>query len=340
MRRFILLLSAVLILGCPSPAKRPIPDAKMSGWSPAGLAELREFSDSIGSAAVMIVTSGKTVDAWGDLSHRYRAHSIRKSFLSALCGIAIEEGSLELEATLESLDIDDRNPALRSSERQATVMQLLQSRSGVYHPAASEERSARESRPPRGSHQPGTFWYYNNWDFNALGTIFEQASGRGIDEAFQDWIAGPIGMQDFRPEDFRYQLEPEHSIHPSYKFRISARDLARFGQLFLDEGRWGREQIVPADWVRLSTEVHSPTGSKGSKSGFGLMWWVAAESAADLGIPPGAFTASGSRGQRLTVLPDIDTVVVHLMDTDDRDGPRIGTSTYNEFLARLMRARR
>jgi len=57
-------------------------------------------------------------------------------------------------------------------------------------------------RPERSSPAPGTFWYYNNWDFNALGTIFDQLSGEeSIYTEFEKRIAGPIGMQDYHPAE-------------------------------------------------------------------------------------------------------------------------------------------
>ena len=85
-----------------------------------------------------------------------------------------------------------------------------------------------KQRPARGSHEPGTFWYYNNWDFNALGTIYEHATGTGIYDALDRLIAKPIGMQDYRPEDGVY-FPGAASIHRAYPLRMSARDLARFG---------------------------------------------------------------------------------------------------------------
>jgi len=57
------------------------------------------------------------------------------------------------------------------------VRMLLEARSGVYHAALYETPAMAKQRPARGSHEPGTFWYYNNWDFNALGTIYEHATG-------------------------------------------------------------------------------------------------------------------------------------------------------------------
>ena len=127
----------------------------------------------------------------------------------------------------------------------------------------------------RGSHAPGTFWYYNNWDFNALGTIFDQETGQeSVYQAFQAWVADPIGMQDLDIERLSYAYEPQ-SIHPYYGFRISARDLARFGQLYLQDGAWQGRQVVPAEWVAESTVPYSRTGQSGTYSGYGYMWWIA-----------------------------------------------------------------
>ncbi len=306
-------------------------------WSEEGLEAVRSFSDSIGTAAFLLLTNGAVEASWGNIAKPFRAHSIRKSLLSALVGISVTAGELDLDITLGELGINDRE-LLTDAERTATVLDLLRSRSGVYHPAASETVEARSTRPPRGSHPPGSHWYYNNWDFNALGTIYASARGQTVGDAFRDRIARPLGMQDYDEDrDFRYQLEPHLSRHPAYKFRLSARDLARFGQLFLQRGHWDGATVVPETWITESTRVHSHTGDSGTKSGYGLMWWVVATDRA--GLPQGSFTASGSGGQRLTVIPQLQTVVVHLMDTDVEGGPRIGTSTYDALLRRLMEAR-
>src|SRR4029434_4997142 len=131
------------------------------------------------------------------------------------------------------------------------VIDLLQARSGVYLPAAAEAKEMRDARPARASHAPGTFWYYNNWDFNVLGTIFRQATGEDIFKAIDQRIARPIGMQDYRPKDGVYGLEV-YSVHPAYGFRVSARDLARFGLLYLHRGRWRDKQLIPQSWVEAS----------------------------------------------------------------------------------------
>jgi CubicO group peptidase (beta-lactamase class C family) len=170
---------------------------EVAGWSSAKLAEAEAFAKKINSAAVLVLYDGKVLVSWGDVAKKYKLHSIRKPLLSALYGVYWGRGKIRLDATLEELQIDDIPPALTRKEKRATVGDLLKSRSGVYHEAAAESRDMTAARPERGSHPPGTFFYYNNWDFNALGAIFEKAAGARIFEAFKSEIAEPIGMEDF-----------------------------------------------------------------------------------------------------------------------------------------------
>ncbi len=285
-------------------------DPDKLGWSPDDLDDVHAYAASIGTASLLIVQHGRVVDSFGEIAARREINSVRKSLLSALIGIAVAEGKVDLDATLGSLGIDDRPPALSQAEKQATVRELLQARSGVYHPALYETAAEKRLRPARGSHAPGSFWYYNNWDFNVLGTIYEHAVGASIFDSFAQRIATPIGMQDYRARDGRY-VRGADSIHPAYPLHMSARDLARFGLLYLRRGQWRQRAIVPAAWVAESTTGVSPT--RGGDAEYAWLWWAGLpdSGAAGLKLPPGAFWAEGHGGQYLIVDPLNDMVVVH-----------------------------
>ncbi|MES2179789.1 MAG: serine hydrolase [Gemmatimonadota bacterium] len=316
--------------------------AEALGWSSRDLAEVRKTVESMGSAAFMIVTRGKVVAAWGDTSKTFLTHSIRKSFLSALMGIAVAGGQLDTGATLAALGIDEKKTPLTAAERQARVADLMRARSGIYLAAAGEVESMRIDRPARRSHPAGTHWYYNNWDFNALGTIYRRSTGEDIFQAINTRIAGPIGMQDFRPTEGEYYFE-EPSEHPGFIFRISARDLARFGVLYLNRGRWGERVVIPGSWVDASVRSYSvtsgPSRSAAGFSGYGFMWWIQTEAVAhpEFRIPDGTFTAAGAGGQYLTVIPQIETVIVNLMNTDQGLGS--GGPEWDSILGLILAAR-
>ena len=290
-----------------------------AGWSKEKLAAAREYAnaDSIHTSAVMIVQGGEVVDEWGDFDKKIDSYSVRKSLLSALYGIYSSEGVIDINQTLEQLGINDSPDLLTKEEKQARVVDLLRARSGVYHLVDFETASMTKNRPTRGSHAPGTFWYYNNWDFNVLGTIFEKKTGMKIGEAFYQRIAKPIGMQDFKPSDVFYFGGPA-SIHPTYHFEITARDMARFGLLYLRHGRWNEKQIVPEDWVEKSSHASEMVKANGTDlGGYEYLWWV------DYGgvhFPevsvPGIFSARGAGAHFLFIIPTLDLVIVHRTDND------------------------
>jgi CubicO group peptidase (beta-lactamase class C family) len=235
---------------------------EQAGWQAGKLATIKAYLEEIGSTSAMIVQHGVVVAAWGDVAHKSNLHSCRKSLLSSLIGIAVADGKINLDDTLEKLGIDDNKPALTSKEKQATVRDLLEARSGVYHPTVYETKGMEEHKPRRGSHAPGTFWYYNNWDFNTLGFIYERAVGEKIFDPYYTRIAQPISMQDFKPQDGHY-ITGADTRFPAYVFDMSARDFARFALLYLHGDKWNGRQVVPEDWVKASTRPYSDTESGG-----------------------------------------------------------------------------
>ncbi|MBN1441917.1 MAG: serine hydrolase, partial [Planctomycetes bacterium] len=308
-----------------------------AGWSSEKLLEAETYAGSIDTAAVVVVHGGRIVWEWGETSRPFMCHSMRKSILSLLYGNHVADGRIDLGWTLERLGIDDREESLTEIEKRATVEMLLQARSGIYHPALYEAPGMKARRPARGSHAPGTFWYYNNWDFNALGTIFENLTGRSIFEEFEERLARPLGMQDFDREKHTEYVTGPDSVHPAYPFQLSARDLARLGLLCARGGRWRDEQIVPRLWMVLSTRSFSDAGEAG---GYGYMWWIAAggKHVPGAALPDGSYSARGYRGHYVLVVPQWDLVIVHRVDTF-APSHRVTHEQFGELLRRILEAR-
>ena len=299
-------------------------DPATAGWTATALQPLRDYAELRKPTALMLVQNGAVLASFGDPSRKVGVASVRKSLLSALYGIAVADGRIKLDSTIAELGIDEKAPGLTEQEKRATVRDLLTARSGIYLPAAHETPDIKEKRPLRGSHPPGTFWFYNNWDFNALSTIYRQRTAEDIFESFARRIAGPIGMEDFSARDGRYALSPV-SQHPAYPFRLSARDLARFGLLFANGGSWNGRQVVPAAWVRESTASHTATDRPAR--GYGYMWWTLPED----GFGKGAALASGYGGQLLAIVPGKRLVMVQ---TAESGNSRKGTRT-RDFIGLL-----
>jgi CubicO group peptidase (beta-lactamase class C family) len=177
-------------------------------------------------------------------------------------------------------------------------------------------------KPPRHSHQAGQYWYYNNWDFNVAGTIFEKYSNKKIFDALEQEIAKPIQMESFSAEDGWY-VNGAESIHPAYPFRITARDMARFGLLMLNNGNWNGMQVIPEKWVEESTRYYSDAELYGC-DGYGYMWWVAKKGnkyphSPGVNIPEGSYSARGYGGHYILIVPAYNMVIVHRVNTDEPD---------------------
>ncbi len=283
-------------------------------WDMQSLSEAQEIADEIGTMSFVVQSGGEVVYTYGDVDRPTLVRSIRKAILSTLVFQHLDK--IDLNATLDELGIDDAPIPLTDLQRQTRVIHLLKSTSGIHHPAGSTNANMRrhvEERLGTRQNEPGTIWAYNNWDYNALTTIFEQQTGMPIEKAFREGLAGPLGIPDF---EVFYRKDEKLSQHPKAGFRLSSRDLARFGQLMLNRGTWNGQQIVPAEWIDKITSEYTLTNVPISdRYGHGYLWWIPSPNYAG-GLPEGSFMANGAQGQKLLVIPGMDIVIAHNVKTD------------------------
>lgn len=332
------LLLAMLPEGVPAQdTRRPDPwEASTEGFVGAELDRAWHVADSLGVAAVVALHGDDLVAAWGAWDRPLELHSVRKAVTHALIGTAVARGELDPSISLAESGFRP-SPPLTIAEGSATIDQLMASRSGIYLPAAYEGSPA--DRPDRGAHPPGTFWWYNNWDFNALETLLEGATGTSIFQLVSERLAVPLGFQDWRETDGFEVFEPRRSSIPAHTLRMSARDLARVGRLYRDGGNAGGGQLLPEAWVRGAGELVTDFGDH---RGYGRMWWVweagslTAEQFPSLSNE--RFTqAVGTGGHHMLVIPGADMVVVVRTDTDI--GRRITTTDAFTIVDALVGAR-
>src|SRR5688572_29998151 len=200
---------------------------------------------------MLVVQSCKVLIEYGDVHELSYLASCRKSVLSMLYGPFIENGKIKLNTTIEQLGLDDVG-GLLPIEKGATIKDLLTARSGVYHPA-SNEGDASAMAPRRGGVKPGSFWLYNNWDFNIAGYILEKQTQRSIYQLIDSILVKPLQMQDWRMEVQRKTGDSTRSKYLAYHMWFSTRDMARIGYLMLRNGNWEEQQIIPHNWVKTIT---------------------------------------------------------------------------------------
>ena len=238
-------------------------------------------------------------------------HSMTKSVTSALIGIALKEGYLDtldqkvmaLFPEYASLDMDRRIEEI-------TIEHLLTMTSGLVwhdeylHGWLSSDDPARFTlkRPIAG--EPGATFNYNSSAAHLLSVILTRSTGTSALDFADEHIFGPLGISE------RQWLADSrgHHIGAGGLF-LRPRDMAKFGYLYLNQGRWAGRQIVPSDFVRASTRAQNPGGAPENES-YGYLWWVTtAEGHA-------AYFAGGYGGQFIYVVPDLDAVVVMTSNAD------------------------
>ncbi len=332
MDKYLIIITAVVLFTNPTYSQnfntleKIDPIAK--GFSKKKLDSLGVFLEKAGSSSLMILVDGKEVYEWGNPDKKLLVHSIRKALLNSLYGIYIENGTIDTTLTLKELKIDDIQPELSEKEKTATIADLLKSRSGIYHNAAAVSEEMHRNMPERGSHHPNEVYFYNNWDFNTLGYILEKLTGESIYELFYKDIAQPLGMSynnnyitvkdpendwEIPDVDGFYQYETKKSKYPAYHFRLSAKDLALYGQLYLNKGKWNDKQIIPEEWIEVSTKPYSIT-NKNYGIGYGMLWNVL--------IPnenreTKSFFHTGVGIHMLAVYPGANLVLIHRVNTEE-----------------------
>jgi CubicO group peptidase (beta-lactamase class C family) len=180
-------------------------------------------------------------------------------------------------------------------EKEAMLYDLLTARSGIYLPTANG--ALTDLSPRRGPQVPGTYFQYQNWDFNAAGTAFEKLTGRNIFVALEEDLANSIGMQDFDRSRQRKNSEVPITKHPEYAMYLSTRDMARIGLLMLADGNWHGKQVIPkgragriTTLVTPSHEIHPPSLAYPTQIAhwdYGMLWW-----AWDAPVWPGTLTGA------------------------------------------------
>ncbi len=147
---------------------------------------------------------------------------------------------------------------------------------------------------------PGTSFYYNSGCTNILGEIVYKTSGQKADEFAALNLFGPLGITNYLWEKFNNGV-----VFVSGDLKIRPRDMAKFGYLFLSEGKWNGNQLVSKEWV---TEATTPHVSINQQLSYGYQWWIETHNYRSQQIT--SYSARGWGGQRIQIFKELDLVVV------------------------------
>jgi CubicO group peptidase (beta-lactamase class C family) len=147
---------------------------------------------------------------------------------------------------------------------------------------------------------PGERWTYNGGATSVMGAMISRATGKSLHEYAKEQLFGPLGITEVE-----WVARPNGESLAAWGLRMRPRDLAKIGQLVLQRGRWGDRQVVPAAWLDEATAPHAEAEPL---LRYGYQWWLGGSAFGDGQTP--WIAAFGRGGQRLTIVPELELVVV------------------------------
>lgn len=257
--------------------------------------------------AVVVLAGGRTAFEWyrdaGPADH-HDIGAITTTVVAALVGIAIGEGRIAgTSATLGEL-LPDRAEEMSARVASVTLEQLLTMTAGFAGAEPPPDAADRVEAVLAAAPFPPGHFLDSRSAAHLLSAILVQATGMPVLQYARSRLFAPLGISLAGPGG-GWDRDAQGIQLGGGGLRLRALDLARFGQLHLQAGRWRGHQVLSADWVRAATAPRVDPG----RGGFGYQWWI------DPGtVGPGTWVARGSGGQRLIVAPDNRLVAVFLAD--------------------------
>jgi len=328
-RALILILMITVFLGCSCDTLQPgeyvrwptrgwkTRKPKNVGMDEALIAAMIEDIDQSGLSLDGIVVIHKGVIVVEKYFHVYKestlheTYSVTKSVISALVGIALQQGCIESigEPVLTYfpdrgfLNMDDQKESL-------TIKDFLTMSSGLaYDPDemyATPDWVQYTLDEPL-IYPPGESWFYSNGGPQVLSALISQACEMDTLEFADQYLFTPLGIKD-------YQWQRSLNGHPngSWGLELTPRDMAKFGYLYLQDGIWDGKQILPPDWVELSrlSYYQVPDPLEPWDLYYGFLWWIHGD---------GFYAAHGYKGQFIYLAPEQDLVVVITANIAEKD---------------------
>ncbi len=283
---------------------RSTPEAQ--GVSSAAILSFIEAADkNIDSLhSIMVMRHGQVVaEGWWapyDAKSPHMLFSLSKSFTSTAIGLAISEGKLTLDDPLLKFFPEDAPAEPSANLKAMRVRDLLRMNTGHEteppRPPGQSWKKAFLAHPVR--FKPSTHFLYNTSATYMLAAIVEKTTGTPLLEYLRPRLFEPLGI-----ENPTWEKSPEGIATGGYGLSIRTEDIARFGQLYLQKGKWQGKQLVPETWVEQATSFQTANGSNPKSDwdqGYGYQFWRSQN---------GAYRGDGAFGQYCVVLPKQDTVI-------------------------------
>lgn len=287
-----------------------------AGVSPAALLRFVEQLDAVDQVhSVMVVRRGRVIlEGWWapyDAATPHELYSLSKTFTSTAVGLAVGEGRLGVDDPVLKFFPDQAPGSPGGNLRAMRVKDLLTMSTGHQDeaPISPEGLSARAFLAHPVPHPPGTHFKYNTPATFLQSALVQSVTGERVRDYLQTRLFDPLGMG--RP---RWDTNFEGITLGGYGLRLRTEDIAKFGQLYLQRGRWRGRQLVPAEWVAAASAKQVSNGSNPAsdwEQGYGYQIWRCRH---------GGYRGDGAFGQYCVVLPELEAVVAITAAVGDMQG--------------------
>jgi CubicO group peptidase (beta-lactamase class C family) len=267
----------------------------------------------------MLIRHGRVVaEGWwapyaADEPHQM--FSLSKSFTSTAVGLAVADGKVSVDDPVLKFFPDEAPGQPSANLRAMRVRDLLTMAAGHHSediqgfPYNSEENVVKKFLALPVAHKPGTFFLYNSPASYMLSAIVQKVTGQSVLEYLRPRLFEPLGI-----ENPTWDASKQGVSMGGFGLSIRTEDIARFGQLYLQRGKWQGRQLVPESWVESATSRWMSNGSSPTsdwEQGYGFQFWRCRY---------GVFRGDGAHGQFCVVLPQHDAVVAITAGTRDLQG--------------------
>lgn len=293
----------------PSSSRLPRSSPESQGVSSAQVRAFVEAADqSIRDMhSFMLVRHGHVVaECWWHPQAAEKPHilwSLSKSFTSTAVGLAVAEGKLSIDDKVLSFFPEDVPPEPSPHLRAMTVRHLLTMSTG--HAAEpwwqGEEVWTKRFLAEPVPHEPGTHFRYNTPATYMLSAIVQKVTGETVVDYLTPRLFEPLGIQ--KPT---WDQSPQGISIGGYGLYLRTEDIAKFGQLYLQQGKWQGKQLIPGEWIAQATtkqidnDKAPSAGNPDWRQGYGFQFWQCRH---------GAYRGDGKDGQFCIVLPEQDAVI-------------------------------
>jgi hypothetical protein len=263
-------------------------------------------ASGLGWHSFMLLRHGHVIaEGWWkpfEPSFTHTLYSLSKSFTSTAIGLLVKDGKLNVDDSVISFFTDELPAAPDDHLKQMKVKHLLTMNTGHSEDTMPKMRASDNawtktylSLPVM--YEPGSHFLYNTGNTYMLGAIVHKITGQTLAQYLEPRLFRPLDIKDYN-----WETSPQGLNTAGYGLRVKTEDIAKFGQMYLQNGKWNGKEILPASWVKEATsyQTKSQEGNGDWAQGYGYQFWR---------CKPGFYRGDGAFGQYCIVMPEQDAVM-------------------------------